>query len=741
MQNQYVLLRCDTLLQYQQHNNDDTNNGTTTDANNSTNGTTTDTNKNCTNKKSTASGGCVEFLNPNIWSADGVRSVSGCSFCEDGSLVAYAVADKGSDWNDIYFGKVVLDNSKPIEQLDDVLHHARFTSLAWTHDNLGIFYNTIDAKGRSRADGIENDVAENHKLFYHRIGTPQSDDILACSFPDHPEWMSGVCVSHDGRYLFLSVYQGCEPSNQLWFCDMSELPPLLPSDTSNCLWLNRDMQTISSRWHKLIDTFSNSYEYTTNYNDKQSIDSYGGGCCDTSNEQQDSIVTRGGGGGGDDILVIRTNRNCKAYKLVSINVTKWLDEIRKRQTEKKQKQEICSKAGLGELAFDSLSVDLVTAGSCGAHLVDFAFRAAKTLIVVHFFKDVKSLLQVRCMYTGELIRDFPLDVGTVTTASGNRVHTELLVNFSNFLTPSQIFHVELSRDSTTQKPELMRNTQMPCGYGYDVKDFLVEQVFYDGKDGTSIPMFVVRKKSAKLDGSNPTLLYAYGGFNICEYSSFSVSRLIWISKLGGVFALANIRGGGEYGQQWHEAARKLNRQVAFDDFQCAADYLIKANYTRPDKLAIQGGSNGGLLVTICMLQRPELYRAVVADVPVTDLLRFHKFTAGQVWKTEYGDPDEETDFKFLHSISPLHKLASSVGQLPSLLVTTSDHDDRVSPLHSLKFIATLRHTGVQPNSRPHLLRVETSAGHGFGKPTEKLLEESADRTCFLADQLEMEWTD
>eukprot|EP00922_Rhytidocystis_sp_ex-Travisia-forbesii_P046138 GHVS01068815.1.p1 GENE.GHVS01068815.1~~GHVS01068815.1.p1 ORF type:complete len:795 (-),score=111.07 GHVS01068815.1:870-3008(-) len=687
MQNQYVLYRCHSLQQYQQHNT------------------------------TSSSSDVCEILNPNRWSEEGLRCVTSSSFTEDGSLLAYAVADKGSDWNTIYFARVLHEGPNPIEELPDVLQHARFTSLSWTHDNIGIFYNTIDAKGRTRADGLENDVAENHKLFYHRMGTPQSEDILVCSFPEHPAWMSGLSVSHDGRYLLLSVYQGCEPTNQLWYCDMAGLPPLSPPDTvppaGTACWLYRDMHTVCTGWVKLINSFNASYEYVTNYTKTREGD------------QEDSVV-----------MILQTNRHCDRYKLVSVELAQWVEDIQKEH----QSSEQSADEGTGERVFDKLAVELVTADSCGSHLLDFAFKAAKDLLVVHFFKDVKSLLQIRCMYTGELIREFPLGVGTVATASGNRVHPELLVKFTNFLTPSQIFYLTLSREETTQQPELIRDTKMPGGYGYDIDDFVVEQVFYESKDGKRVPMFVVRKTSAKLDGSNPTLLYGYGGFSICENASFSISRLIWVNKLGGIFALANIRGGGEYGKEWHYSARRGNRQVAFDDFQSAAKYLIDKKYTQPDKLAIQGGSNGGLLVTACMLQQPHLYRAVVADVPVTDLLRFHKFTAGQVWKTEYGDPDEEKDFNFLRSISPLHTIPPAVAALPSLLVTTSDHDDRVSPLHSLKFIATLRHDSLQSEARPHMLRVETSAGHGGGKPTEKVLEESAERTCFLADQLEMNWT-
>eukprot|EP00920_Eleutheroschizon_duboscqi_P019861 GHVT01047616.1.p2 GENE.GHVT01047616.1~~GHVT01047616.1.p2 ORF type:complete len:336 (+),score=38.67 GHVT01047616.1:1665-2672(+) len=282
--------------------------------------------------------------------------------------------------------------------------------------------------------------------------------------------------------------------------------------------------------------------------------------------------------------------------------------------------------------------------------------------------------------------------------------------------------------------------------GLDPSSMEVKQHFVRGKDGESIPMFVVHKKGLKLDGSNPTWLYGYGGFHISLQPSFSVRVMIWIEHLNGVHAVANIRGGGEYGYAWHQAAVKDKKQTCFDDFHMAAKYLIEEKFTRPEKLVIEGGSNGGLLVGACINQHPDTFGAAIAHVPVMDVLRFHKFTIGAAWKSDFGDPEKKEDFKAIIKYSPLHNINKHNipgAQYPATLIATADHDDRVSPLHSLKFIAELQHqVGTSPSqTNPLLVRVDTKSGHGAGKPTKKILEEAADIQGFVARAINLEWVD
>jgi prolyl oligopeptidase len=327
---------------------------------------------------------------------------------------------------------------------------------------------------------------------------------------------------------------------------------------------------------------------------------------------------------------------------------------------------------------------------------------------------------------GEFIREveFP-GLGTASGFGGKRTDTETFYSFSSFATPPSIYRYDL----LTGKSTLLRQAQVK----FNPADYEVQQVFYQSKDGTRVPMFLTHKKGMKRDGSNPTLLYGYGGFNIPLTPQFSVSRLQWL-EMGGVLAVANLRGGGEYGKEWHQAGTKLQKQNVFDDFIAAAEYLIAQKYTRPDKLAIQGGSNGGLLVGAVMTQRPELFGACLPAVGVMDMLRFHHFTAGRFWVDDYGSSDDPEQFKALLAYSPYHNLKPGT-RYPATLVTTADTDDRVVPGHSFKFIAMLQHCQAGP--APVLARIETRAGHGAGKPTAKLIEEVADQWAFLVANLTM----
>ena len=327
-------------------------------------------------------------------------------------------------------------------------------------------------------------------------------------------------------------------------------------------------------------------------------------------------------------------------------------------------------------------------------------------------------------YAGNLLDEVNLPgIGTMSGFSGKKEDSTAFYTFTSFTFPSTIFKFDVAANES----EVYRASEID----FDTDAYETKQVFYTSKDGTRIPMFITHKKGLKLNGKNPTLLYGYGGFDVSLTPSFSISRLIFLEN-GGIYALANIRGGGEYGKEWHEAGIKLNRQNVFDDFIAAAEYLVEQQYTSPSKLAIQGGSNGGLLVGACMTQRPDLFKVALPAVGVLDMLRFHKFTIGWAWVGDYGSSDNEEEFHYLLGYSPLHTLKDGV-QYPATLITTADHDDRVVPAHSFKFAARLQeaHSG----SNPVLIRIETSAGHGAGKPTAKIIDEQTDIWAFVFSNL------
>jgi prolyl oligopeptidase len=343
--------------------------------------------------------------------------------------------------------------------------------------------------------------------------------------------------------------------------------------------------------------------------------------------------------------------------------------------------------------------------------------------IAGYLKDARSVVKIFAL-GGALVRDVTLPgLGTVAGFSGKRTDTETFFSYSSFTTPGTIYRYDLPTGQSTifRQPKL----------DFDAAAYETKQVFYASKDGTRVPMFLVYKHGLKLNGQNPTLLYGYGGFNISLTPGFSVSRAAWL-EMGGVYALANLRGGGEYGEDWHQAGTKLRKQNVFNDFIAAAEWLVANHYTSPRKLAIQGGSNGGLLVGACLTQRPELFGAALPAVGVMDMLRFHKFTIGWAWCSDYGSADNADEFPALYAYSPYHNLRPGVGY-PATMITTADHDDRVVPAHSFKFAARLQE--YQHGRNPVLIRIETKAGHGAGKPTTKQIEEKADELAFLTQEL------
>jgi prolyl oligopeptidase len=572
------------------------------------------------------------LLDPNKWSKDGTVALAALSASDDGKYVAYAVAEAGSDWQTyrvlaVATGKV----------LDDEVKWVKFSDAAWTHDGKGFFYGRYDEpKAGSRFQSLNL----NQKVYYHRVGSPQADDVLVYRRPDHPEWIFECSVTEDGRFLVLTIAKGTAHKYRITYRDLDE-PYAMPVD--------------------LIEDFDNEY----------------------------TLVGNEG-----PVLFFRTDLDAPRGRVIAIDT---------RRPDRKHWKEI-----LPQVVETLQHVTLV-----GNQFVATYLKDAHTQVKM-YARDGAFVREVQ----------FP-GIGTAAGFGGRRTDTETFYSFQSFATPPSIYRYDL----ITGKSALLRRAQVK----FDADRYEVKQVFYHSKDGTRVPMFLTYRKGLKLDGSHPTLLYGYGGFNIPLTPAFSISRVAWL-ELGGVYAQANLRGGGEYGEEWHLAGTRLRKQNVFDDFIAAAEWLIAHRYTRPDKLAVQGGSNGGLLVGAVMTQRPDLFGACLPAVGVMDMLRFNKFTAGRFWVDDYGSPENPTEFPALLAYSPYHHLKKGT-KYPATLITTADHDDRVVPGHSFKFAAELQYCQAGP--APVLIRIETRAGHGAGKPTAKLIEEVADEWAFLVKNLQM----
>ncbi|XP_063702062.1 prolyl endopeptidase isoform X2 [Culicoides brevitarsis] len=408
------------------------------------------------------------------------------------------------------------------------------------------------------------------------------------------------------------------------------------------------------------------------------------------------------------VFSFRTNKNAKNYHVINID-------------------------------FDNLDAEWkVLVPEHPKNVLDWCHCVDKDKIILGYIDDVKSVLRANSLVDGKEIFKFDIPIGTIMGFSGEKKYSEVFYHFVSFLTPGVIYKFDFAKPN--EKPTLFREVKLE---NFDGSQYEVEQKFYKSKDGEKIPMFIIQKKSSGKDKRKGCLLYGYGGFNINIQPSFSVTGLVFIDSFDGVLAYPNIRGGGEYGERWHDGGRLLNKQNCFDDFQAAAEFLVAEGYTSPDKIAIQGGSNGGLLVGACINQRPELFGAAVAQVGVLDMLRFHKFTIGQAWQSDYGDIEDPKHFENLLKYSPLHNVRtpkSAKEQYPATMVLTASHDDRVSPLHSLKFVAALHEAvkGCEFQTNPLFLRVYSKAGHGFGKPTAKKIEEASDILAFLCKTLKLD---
>ncbi|RLN48599.1 hypothetical protein BBJ28_00023924 [Nothophytophthora sp. Chile5] len=625
------------------------------------------------------------LMDPNLLAADGTAALSSRAFSEakqgDGKLYfAHGISRGGSDWQTIKIMAVHEGN----KVLEDTVEWVKFSSIAWTHDDKGFFYSRYPPPEKMADDkhddeagpkrGTETDSNQNHQLWYHTLHSPQSHDKLVYAYPSDPSFNVGAEVSDDGQKLLLYVQDGCKNANMVHVADLKDFATFLqdPSDTFIPVT-------------KLVDDMESAYSYILN---------------------------------DGDTFYFKTNAAAPRERVVR---TKLSDD----SSVAPEWEEVIPEQP------DAIVIE-------GVH------PAAQDLLVVQLVKDVRNVLHV---YNLDGVFQYEIalpSVGTVGVAS-KRTESELFYHFISFLYPGSIFRIDLAKtgDTAGSPPvgELFRETKVE---GFDPSQFEAEQVFYPSKDGTKIPMFLVKSKKAPKDGNLPVYLYGYGGFNISLTPAFSVARLVFVQHFGGMLALPNLRGGGEYGEQWHQDGMLLKKQNVFDDFHGAAEYLIKEGYTNPEKIAIHGGSNGGLLVAAASNQRPDLYRCVVGAVGVMDMLRFHKFTIGHAWRTDYGDPDVAEDFHNLLRYSPVHnvpradsdsvqKLASR-GGFPSVLLTTGDHDDRVVPLHSYKLIAELQHQlgGSETQTNPLVIRIDTKSGHGAGKPTAKIIEETSEVFAFIA---------
>ncbi len=573
------------------------------------------------------------FFDPNKLSTDGTAALSGSSFTDDGKLWAYGVAIAGSDrtsWR--------IMNTQTGEYLTDTLSPNRQGGVSWLKDNSGFFYSRFPAP----ESGAELKAANKfQKLYFHKLGTPQSEDYVVYERPDDGELFVGGGVTEDGNWLLISVAKGTERMNMVYVKNLTmEKAPIMPVVTDR------------------------KFSFSPIGND-------------------------------GSVFYFRTDKDAPRGKVVKVDVLApnkgWEDVI--PETE------------------DTLN---------GVSFINDQF-------VLNYMKDAATRIKIHDM-NGKWVRDVELPgIGSAGGFGGRRTDSETFYTYSSYNEPPTIYRYDMK----TGKSTLFRR----AGAKVDPSQFVVKQVFYNSKDGTRVPMFISHKKGLKLDGSNPTILYGYGGFNISQTPGFSVSRIAWM-EMGGIYAVANIRGGAEYGKSWWQGGSRLNKQNTFDDFAWAGKYLIEQKYTSTPKLAIQGGSNGGLLVGAVLNQHPELFGAALPAVGVMDMLRFTEFTVGAAWKSDYGDPKVPADFNALLAYSPLHN-AKPGTEYPATLVTTADHDDRVFPAHSFKYTAAMQH--AQAGDDPILIRIETKAGHGAGKPTSKQIEELADIYGFLVKSLGMKY--
>ena len=571
------------------------------------------------------------LLDPNKLSADGTVALTGTSLSHDGRYMAYTISRSGSDWTEIF----VID-AQTGRQLDDHIVWAKFTGASWHGD--GFYYSAYDAPEKGKE---YSNVNERHKIYYHKIGTPQTADRLVYENKDYPKRFYTAGVSEDETTMF--VYESGEGNgNGLYMKDLTKPDAQLTPMATDMRYMHVPIETVDGRTY------------------------------------------------------IYTNYGAPKYRIMAATADK------------------PSAADWQEIVPEGDAV-LSGASVIGGRLI------------LTYNKDVADHAYVYTL-DGRMMHEVKLPSLGSVAFSGSKDDKECFFAFTSFTSPGTSYKYDIEANTYT----LLRKSKAD----FDPSGYVTEQIFYPSKDGTKIPMFLTYKKGLKKDGRNPVLIYGYGGFNISLPPTFSTSRIPFIEN-GGIYVQTNLRGGGEYGEQWHLAGTKMRKQNVFDDFIAAAEWLIANHYTDKDKIAIMGGSNGGLLVGACMTQRPDLYRVAVPQVGVMDMLRYHKFTIGWNWAGDYGTSEDSKEmFEYLKGYSPLHNLKPGTAY-PATLVTTADHDDRVVPAHSFKFAATLQECNAGPN--PTLIRIDSKAGHGAGKPMSKVLEEQADIYGFIMYNLGMDY--
>ena len=561
------------------------------------------------------------FLDPNTFSKDGTTSLGGLDFSKDGSKVAYSISEGGSDWRKVIVMDVI---SKKI--IEDTIVDVKFSGVSWK-GNEGFYYSSYDKPKGSELSA----KTDQHKLYFHKLGTAQKDDIVIFGADQKRRYVGGG-VTEDDRYLVITAANSTY-GNELYVKDLTK--PNSPIVT-------------------IVDNFKSDNNIIENEGEK---------------------------------LFIETDWNAPNKRIVTVDVNNpkpenWKDFI--PETE-----------------------NVLSPSTGGGYF--FA----------NYMKDAVSVVK-QYDYSGKLVREIKLPgVGTAGGFGGKKKEKILYYSFTNYITPGSIFSFEPKTGTSEvyQKPKV----------DFKSEQYESKQVFYTSKDGTKIPMVITHKKGLKLDGKNPTMLYGYGGFNVSLTPSFSIANAVWMEN-GGVYAVPNLRGGGEYGKKWHDAGTKMQKQNVFDDFIAAAEYLIAEKYTSPQYLAIRGGSNGGLLVGATMTQRPELMKVALPAVGVMDMLRYHTFTAGAGWAYDYGTAQDNKEmFSYLKGYSPVHNIQKGV-QYPATMVTTGDHDDRVVPAHSFKFAAELQEK--QTGTNPTLIRIDINAGHGAGKSVAATIQENVDIQAF-----------
>ena len=570
------------------------------------------------------------FFDPNKLSSDGTAALSGWSYSRKNKYIAYTVAMSGSDWNEAF----VLDASTG-KKLEDNLKWIKFSGLSWKGDE-GFFYSRYPEPDEKTKLSRQNQF---HQVWYHKVGSPQSEDVLVHKDEAHPFRNMGGSMTEDNRFLIINMSEGTS-GGEIWV---------------------KDLQAENPQLTLLIPGFSTSPGVITNVGSK---------------------------------LLVRTNEDAPNYKVVLIDPKNPSKENWK--TIIPEKEEVLQGVGTG-----------------GGFMFPIYLKDASTKVY-------------QFQYDGKLVREIKLPgIGSAGGFGGDKDAKEFFYTFSSYSYPPTIFRYDIATGQST----LFRRTEV----NFDVSQFETRQVFFPSKDGTKVPMFLTYRKGLKLDGNNPVLIYGYGGFNIASTPGFSISNAFFMEQ-GGIYAVVNLRGGSEYGEKWHKAGMKENKQNVFDDFIGAAEYLVREKYTNSGKIAIRGGSNGGLLVGAAMTQRPDLFKVAIPQVGVMDMLRYHKFTIGWAWAVEYGRSDSANHFNYLYKYSPLHNLKPGVSY-PATIITTADHDDRVVPAHSFKYAAALQ--AAQAGTQPALIRIETKAGHGAGKPTSKQIEEAADIWSFTMYNLGM----